>query len=42
MQDSVSPQIVGLLMELDAMKVQYERMVSDLLRWIKAKVREAA
>ncbi|XP_035850836.1 spectrin beta chain, non-erythrocytic 5 [Sander lucioperca] len=30
--------IVGMLMELDDMKVQYERLVSDLLRWIKAKV----
>lgn len=25
-------------MELDDMKVQYERLVSDLLSWIKAKV----
>ncbi|KAF7648030.1 hypothetical protein LDENG_00162990 [Lucifuga dentata] len=30
--------IVGMLMELDDMKVQYEKMVSDLLCWIRAKV----
>lgn len=37
---SVGPlQIVGMLMELDNMKVQYERLVSDLLQWIKTKVR---
>ncbi|XP_068593345.1 spectrin beta chain, non-erythrocytic 5 [Cebidichthys violaceus] len=30
--------IVGMLMELDDMKVQYERLVSDLLLWIKTKV----
>ncbi|XP_029982912.1 spectrin beta chain, non-erythrocytic 5 [Sphaeramia orbicularis] len=30
--------IVGILMELDNMKVQYENLVSDLLQWIKTKV----
>lgn len=33
-------QIVDLLKDLDDMKVQYESMVSDLLRWIKTKVVE--
>ncbi|KAA0711222.1 Spectrin beta chain, non-erythrocytic 5 [Triplophysa tibetana] len=32
--------IVDLLKDLDDMKVQYEGMVSDLLRWIKTKVVE--
>lgn len=36
----MSVQIVGMLMELDNMKLQYETLVSDLLRWIKAKVRK--
>lgn len=31
-------QIVGTLMQMDQLKVQYEKMVSDLLAWIKAKV----
>nr|XP_057947283.1 spectrin beta chain, non-erythrocytic 5-like isoform X2 [Doryrhamphus excisus] len=30
--------MVGLLMELDAMKVHYEKMVSDLLQWIQMMV----
>ncbi|KAL6106061.1 sptbn5 [Pungitius sinensis] len=30
--------IVGMLMDLDHMKVQYERLVSDLLLWIQSKV----
>ncbi|KAI1895008.1 hypothetical protein AGOR_G00101700 [Albula goreensis] len=32
--------IVGLLKEVDDLMEQYERMVSDLLRWIKSKVVE--
>uniref|UniRef100_G3N8Q4 Spectrin, beta, non-erythrocytic 5 n=1 Tax=Gasterosteus aculeatus TaxID=69293 RepID=G3N8Q4_GASAC len=31
-------QIVGMLMDLDHMKVRYERLVSDLLLWIQSKV----
>ncbi|XP_077945298.1 spectrin beta chain, non-erythrocytic 5 isoform X2 [Gasterosteus aculeatus] len=30
--------IVGMLMDLDHMKVRYERLVSDLLLWIQSKV----
>ncbi|XP_015205968.2 spectrin beta chain, non-erythrocytic 5 isoform X1 [Lepisosteus oculatus] len=32
--------IVGLLKEIDDLKLQYERMVSELLKWIKTKVME--
>lgn len=31
-------QIFGTLMQMDQLKVQYEKMVSDLLAWIKTKV----
>lgn len=33
-----SLQIFGALMQMDQLKLQYEEMVSDLLRWIKTKV----
>ena len=31
-------QIIGLLMEIEQMEQNYERMISDLLNWINAKI----